>query len=110
MKYATIATNPIGTAKRAYCKLEIFKFAAAMIFGIFPGINIPPLTVSPSKIALIVDSVICGLISAAAKVALSNIADTMLIQYKINGSKWSKNRSINGWNPAPKKVNAITNK
>lgn len=110
MKYATIATSPTGTANLAYCKLVILKLAAAMMFGIFPGINMPPLIVNPNKIALIADSVICGLISAAANVALSKMADTILIQYRMSGSKSSRNRSMNGSKPAPKNVNAMTNK
>src|SRR5690606_40327393 len=84
MKYATIATSPTGTANLAYCKLVILKLAAAMMFGIFPGINMPPLIVNPNKIALIADSVICGLISAAANVALRSEEHTSELQSREN--------------------------
>lgn len=86
-KYNAIAVNPTGNANLAYSRLVIFNFPAAIMLGMFPGINIPPLIIKPMRIALIVGSCPCmeGETSAAAKVALSKIADNILIQYKING-------------------------
>src|SRR5699024_3769504 len=110
MKYKAIAIKPIGKAKRAYSKLVILSLPAAIIFGILHGISIPPLIISPIKMASIVFVLMAGLISAAASVALSKIADNILIQYKMSGLKSSKYLSINGSKPAPKKVKAITNK
>ncbi len=82
--------NPNGTPSFAHSLLVIESFPAAIILGILPGINIPPDIHNPIKIALSMNGVIFGLISAAANVALSRTADIVLIQYKIPGCKSNK--------------------
>ena len=58
-------------------------------------------TVSPSM---------AGLTSAAARVALSNTAEIILIQYKSSGLRPMTYSVMNGSNPCPRNVKPITNK
>ncbi len=54
-KYMIVSTtNPKGVPNLAHSLLEIFSFEAVIIFGIFPGINIPPLINKPISIAVTV--------------------------------------------------------
>ena len=67
--------NPTGRPKTAHSLLVMFNLPAAMIFGIFPGMSIPPAIRRPIRIARIVSGSIAGLTSAAARVALSRTAE-----------------------------------
>jgi hypothetical protein len=77
-----------------------------MMFGILPGINIPPLISIPIKIALICSGVIDGEISAAASVALSTIAEIVFTQYKSSLFILTIYKSIIGLKPVPSSSNA----
>ena len=75
-----IEISPSGTPILAHSLLVIPNLPAAIMLGIFPGINIPPEIKSPISALFICDSVRAGPISAAARVALSRMAETMLTQ------------------------------
>jgi hypothetical protein len=70
----TSRIRPKGIPSLAHSELVIFNLLADMILGILPGISIPPLTRSPIRIPSICRPLIEGLISAAARVALSRTA------------------------------------
>lgn len=80
-----MSKNPTGRPITAQDRLEIRSFEAVMIFGMFPGISIAPAMTTPIRIPFIWSKLICGPISAAARVALSRMADDILIQYKRPG-------------------------
>ncbi|OPX77896.1 MAG: hypothetical protein A4E43_01177 [Methanosaeta sp. PtaB.Bin005] len=70
----------MGIPSLAHSLLVIPSFPAEMILGMFPGINMPPDMSRPYKAALIWLWLIAGEISAAVRVALSRMAETMFTQ------------------------------
>jgi len=76
-KYTAMDTSPSGTPSLAHSLLVIPSFPAEMIFGIFPGISIPPAIKRPIRAAFICNGLKLGHISAAVRVALSKIAETI---------------------------------
>ena len=75
-----MTNNPKGAPNLAHSELLILSFPAEIIFGMLPGINIPPAIKSPIKADLICKRLILGPISAAVKVALSTIAESIFNQ------------------------------
>ena len=80
-----------GRPKTAHSLLVMFNLPAAIIFGIFPGISIPPAMRRPSKIARMVSPSIAGLTSAAARVALSKYSRNHIDPIQ---ERWTKTKDI----------------
>src|SRR5712675_2419187 len=71
--------SPIGTPILAHDALPILSAPALTIFGILPGISIPPET-SNDRIASRARGSVILWTSSATRVALSSAADTVLAQ------------------------------
>lgn len=76
----SIKVMPNGTPNFTHSLLVIDNCFATIILGIFPGMSIPPEISKLINIVRIVSSGNRGLISAAASVALSKMAESIFIQ------------------------------
>ena len=82
IKYPTMSTAPKGKAALAHSLLLILSLEAQIMLGILPGINMPPEIIKLKSRNIKLRMEISGVISIAAKVALSKMAESMLIKYK----------------------------
>ena len=81
-----------------------------MILGMFPGISMPPDIIKLINKKVRERVVISGVTSMAAIVALSNTAESILIQYSQAAESLEMVCWASGFKPSPKNTNAITNK
>lgn len=108
MKITAIIIRPSGTPKTPHSLLLIFNLLAEMMFGMLPGMSMPPEIRRPRRTHWILAADIFGESSAAVSVALSRIAETIFIQKRAKAGTLTRYRSTIGINPVPRRTSAKT--
>ena len=80
------------------------------MLGMLPGISMPPEIIKLISRKVSSRVWMSGVTSIAAKVALSNTAESILIQYRQEADNFLMVISASGFKPSPKNTSAITNR